>query len=283
MSTLLLPIPRFHGRGLPRDWSSRILVAADGRESSDAAISMAWRLGEHAILDLVSVIDARARDTVSEEARAERVLTVEAQLNRVIGTVPDGDLLVEDGSPADVIATAARLRGASSLVIGLGTCPVRDRLLGEERALAVVRRAHTPVLAVAPHHTSKPQRIVVGMDFSPASYAACEAALEIADAKALVVLVNVRDANTRSAPSGALRRLVETVQEGFAGRVTSVECDGDPASELLEVAATRCADTIVVGGHGQTGAMEKALGPVATRVMRCSPFSVLLVPAFQEC
>jgi len=283
MSTLLLPIPQFHGRGLALNWSNRILVAADGRESSDAAISMAWRLGKHAILDLVSVIEAKARDAVSEEARAERAACVEAQLNRVLGTLPDGDLVVDAGSPADIIASAARLRDASLLVIGLGTCPVRDRLLGEELALAIARRARTPLFAVAPGHLCRPKRIVVAMDFSPASYAACEAALEIVDRDALVVLANVIEANARRTPSGALWRLVEKVQTGFTGRVTAVERHGDPASQLLDIATGVRADTIVLGGHGQTGAIEKALGPVATRIIRCAPVSVLLVPAFQEC
>lgn len=197
--------------------------------------------------------------------------------------MPDGEMLVESGSPSDVIAVAARLRRASLLVIGLGTCPVRDRLLGEELALAIARRSHTPLFAVAPQHTSPPKRILVAMDFSPASYAACEAALDIADRDAFVVLAHVLDANTRSTPPGALRRLVDNVQTGFAGRVAAAERHGDPASQLLDIAAGVRADTIVIGGHGQTGAMEQALGPVATRIIRCSPVSVLLVPAFQEC
>lgn len=283
MSTLLLPIPRLQGRGLPAEWSSRILVAADGRESSDAAIAMAWTLARRTTLDVVSVLKARTRGTVSEEARAERAVIVETQINRLLGTLPDGDMVVEAGSPADVIATTARLRAASLLVIGVGTRPVRDRLLGEELALAIARRSHTPTLAVAPGHVARPKRIAIGIDFSASSYAACEAALEIADRDALVVLVNVGDHSARATPDGALWRLVDTVQAGFGGRVTAVERHGDPASQLLEVAADTRADTIAVGGHGQTRAMERALGPVATRIVRCAPVSVLLVPTDKGC
>jgi nucleotide-binding universal stress UspA family protein len=283
MSSLLLPIPRFQGRGLTADWTNRILVAADGRTSSDAAIAMAWALAGRTILDVVSVVKAKARGAVSEEARAERAALVEAQMYRIIGTVPDGDMVLESGSPADVIATSARLRRASVLAIGLGTCPVRDRLLGDELALAIARRSRTPLFAVAPNHVSPPKRVVVAVDFSPPSYAACEAALEIVDADATVVLAHVFDGNSRRAPYGTLSRLVDKVQTGFPGRVTALEHHGDPASELLDIAASMGADTIVVGGHGQTGAMEHALGPVATRVVRCSPVSVLLIPSFEEC
>jgi nucleotide-binding universal stress UspA family protein len=283
MSTLLLPIPRLQGHGLPPEWSNRILVAADGRDSSDAAIQMSWTLARRSVLDVVSVLKAKARGTVSEEARAERASIVEAQLNRVIGTVPNGDMVVEAGSPADVIATAAHLRAASLLVIGIGTCPVRDRLLGDELALAIARRSRTPTLAVAPDHTGRPKRIAIGIDFSAASFAACEAVLEIADRDALVVLVNVVDQTARVTPDGALWRLVDKVQAGFPGRVTAVERHGDPASQLLDVAVATRADTIAIGGHGQTRAMERALGPVATRVLRSSPVSVLLVPADRDC
>ena len=209
MSGLLLPIPRFHGRGLSPEWSNHILVGADGRESSDAAIAMAWALAKRAVLDLVSVLGTNACGMAPEEERSERMSVVGAQLKRVIGTLPDGEMLVQAGSPADIIADAARRRLASLLVIGLGTCPVRDRLLGEELALAIARRARTPLLAVAPGHTKPPKRIVVGMDFSPASYSACEAVLEIGDSDALVVLANVIEATSRKTPSGVLWRLVE--------------------------------------------------------------------------
>jgi nucleotide-binding universal stress UspA family protein len=282
VSTLLLPIPRLQGRGLPSEWSSRILVAADGRESSDAAISMAWTLSRRSVFDVVSVLKTSARGTVSEEARAERVGIVEAQLNRLLGALPDGDMVVEAGSPADVIATAARLRAASLLVIGIGTCPVRDRLLGEELALAIARRSRTPMFAVAPGHLAPPQRIVIGIDFSAPSFAACEAALEMAGRDALIVLANIADRTARITSDGALWRLVDKVQARFNGRVTAVERHGDPASQLLEIAAGTRADTIAIGGHGQTRAVERALGPVATRIVRCSPVSVLLVPANRE-
>jgi nucleotide-binding universal stress UspA family protein len=283
VSSLLLPIPRYHGRGLPFDWSSRILVAADGRESSDAAIAMAWELAHRSMFDVVSVVRTSARGVATEEGRAARARAVTAQLDRVIGTVPDGDLIVEAGSPSDVIAISARSRDASLLVIGIGTCPVRDRLMGEELALSIARRSHTPTLAVAPDQRTPPRRIVVGIDFSPASYSACEAAMAIADAGAVVVLANVIDASARRTPSGALARLVDTVQAGFSGRVTAVERRGDPASTLFDIARAVSADVIAIGGHGQTRASQAALGPVATRVMRCSPVSVLLVPRVDDC
>lgn len=283
MSTLLLPIPRLSGRGLPLDWASRVLVATDGHPSADAALSAAWTLADRALLDVVSVIETYARGSASEEARAERAKLVEAQLNRVLEVVPDGDVVVEAGSPADVIASAARLRRASLLVIGLGAGRAHERLLGEETALAVARRTHTPLFAVAAGYMPPPRRIVVGMDFSAASFSACEAALAIADEDALIVLANVHDTTARSTPPGALSRLVDRVQTGFAGKVVAVERRGDPATELFDIARGVNADVIAVGGHGQTAAKQSALGPVATRVIRCAPISVLLVPAFEEC
>jgi nucleotide-binding universal stress UspA family protein len=102
--------------------------------------------------------------------------------------------------------------------------------------------------------------------------------LEIAGRDALVVLAYVQDANSRATPSGAIWRLAEKVRARFPGRVVAVERVGDPASQLLDVANEVSADTIAIGGHGQTDFRASALGPVATRIVRCSPSSVLLVP-----
>jgi len=278
MSSLLLPIPRFAGQGFPMDWASRILVAADGRESSDAAITVAWELAERRSLDVVSVIKRSQREVLSREARDARVDVVAAQLERLIGQVPDGDTVIEGGSPPDVIATCARLRNASLLVVGVGVDLPRDRILGDENALAIGRRTHTPLLAVGGHQTTRPRRIVVGMDFSEESLAACRAALDVVDSEGLIVLAHVNEPSSRTAPAGALRRLVERVQTGFAGHVMAVEREGDPANQLFDVRRDFRADTIALGAHGQKMASSTALGPVATRILRCSSSSVLLVP-----
>jgi nucleotide-binding universal stress UspA family protein len=260
------------------DWASRVLVAADGRESSDAAIAVAWELAERRSLDVVSVIKTSQRELLSREARDARVGVLAVQLQRLIGHVPDGETVIEAGSPPDVIASCARMRHSSLLVVGMGADVPRDRILGEENALAIARRTQTPLLAVSGHESARPRCIVVGTDFSEESLAACEVALDVVEPDGVIVLARVQEPSSRSAPSGALWRLMERVQTGFAGHVMAIEREGDPANELFDVLREVGADTIALGAHGQKTASSTALGPVATRVLRCASSSVLLVP-----
>jgi nucleotide-binding universal stress UspA family protein len=51
--------------------------------------------------------------------------------------------------------------------------------------------------------------------------------------------------------------------------------EGDPASEILAVAAETGADLIVMGTHGQTGMRHLLMGSVADQVVRKPPCPVL--------
>ena len=53
---------------------------------------------------------------------------------------------------------------------------------------------------------------------------------------------------------------------------------GDPAREILRVAAAHAPGVIVVGTHGTSASTTPLLGSVADRVMRYAPHPVLLVP-----
>jgi nucleotide-binding universal stress UspA family protein len=51
--------------------------------------------------------------------------------------------------------------------------------------------------------------------------------------------------------------------------------EGDPASEILDVAADTDADLIVMGTHGQTGLRHLLMGSVADQVVRKAPCPML--------
>jgi universal stress protein A len=74
------------------------------------------------------------------------------------------------------------------------------------------------------------------------------------------------------------RRLEKLVQDRLGG----VPCDtfvasGNAAPEILNLAAKRHIDLIVMGTHGRTGVKHFLLGSVAERVVRESPVPVLTV------
>jgi nucleotide-binding universal stress UspA family protein len=55
--------------------------------------------------------------------------------------------------------------------------------------------------------------------------------------------------------------------------------EGDPATEILQVAQARLCDLIVMGTHGRTGLSRLLVGSVAETVLRHAPCPVLLVKA----
>jgi nucleotide-binding universal stress UspA family protein len=80
----------------------------------------------------------------------------------------------------------------------------------------------------------------------------------------------VRDARSR------LEELAHQVDRGTLPVETVVQV-GDPLVEIVNVAASRLADLIVMGTHGRTGVAHFMLGSVAERVVRTAPCPVLTI------
>jgi len=132
-------------------------------------------------------------------------------------------------------------------------------------------------------------RILVGTDFSPESELALELAADLArrlDAE--IVLLHV-DELPEAAPlpvTAVARRERARVEldrsrqtlEGSDVRVQVLLRPGDPAREILRVAASHAAGVIVVGTHGASAAAALLLGSVADRVVRYASLPVLVVP-----
>jgi nucleotide-binding universal stress UspA family protein len=139
--------------------------------------------------------------------------------------------------------------------------------------------------------------LVVGVDFSPPSRKALDAAVDLAEELgAALVLVHA----TTPLPVGAKRGHLDPVTQlrseldaadvaklaatwaKEAGRKVKVEVvarEGKPADVILDVAKARKARCVVVGSHGRTGIKRAVLGSVADAVVKGSPIPVLVVPA----
>lgn len=63
----------------------------------------------------------------------------------------------------------------------------------------------------------------------------------------------------------------------FQGRLTRMIKDGEPATEILNVAKEIHADLIIVGTHGRTGLARLLMGSVAELVVRRADCPVLTV------
>jgi nucleotide-binding universal stress UspA family protein len=131
--------------------------------------------------------------------------------------------------------------------------------------------------------------ILMATDFSTNSGLALDLAATLAHRfDEEVVLLHVDDSTT-SAPldeAAAARRELARLElergrallEEHGVRARVVLRPGDPAREILRVAAVHMPGVIVVGTHGASAAKTPLLGSVADRVMRYAPHPVLVVP-----
>lgn len=133
------------------------------------------------------------------------------------------------------------------------------------------------------------RQMLIAIDFSPSSDdAVALAARLVRPDDGEVILLHV-DTTTQTAPLSPdaverrdrLRSALEELRKalGDAGVPTvALLRPGDPAREILRVADSHAPEMIVMGTHGQSPNSTPLLGSVADRVVRYSPYPVLVVP-----
>lgn len=278
-----------------------VVIATDGREQSDSALS-AGRIfsgDEAAALRVVTVVNALPMLTpeagipysadVDASRRADHKRLVSTQIDRVWPDEGDVDIEVYDGDPASRIRDLAHEANASLIVVGIGRHHVVDRVFGDETALRLARLADVPILAVAEGHAAAPRRVVVAVDFSETSLRAARMAVDLAAPDAVIYLVHVEPRDTamygwmpgedyRDDAGYALARLRDRLHGVDGISFQRVVLYGDPATELLAFASSVHANLIATGSRGR-GLMARVLvGSVATQLLRGATCSVLTVP-----
>ena len=135
--------------------------------------------------------------------------------------------------------------------------------------------------------------ILCPTDFSPASRAALDQAVELAGAlHAGLLLLHVcpillyaiaPDAHPdapgfEAAVKAKLKQELDALAEGLRKRGVAVQpllLDGNPGHVIIEVARDRKVDLIAMATHGRTGLARLTLGSVAERVVRTAGVPVL--------
>jgi nucleotide-binding universal stress UspA family protein len=140
-----------------------------------------------------------------------------------------------------------------------------------------------------------PKRILVPIDFSPASRSALRAATALAQGfKARLKLVHVREIEPAPGPETGralvamqiirrkdprllkrLRSRLLALAEGSKGRATARAFFGVPAHALPPLASPLVADLVVMGAHGVHGLRRAVRGSVVEAVMRRGQLPVL--------
>lgn len=122
-------------------------------------------------------------------------------------------------------------------------------------------------------------RILVPADFSPLATLALEHAIALASlCRASIHLMHVRADGSQPTDDDETRLLsLASRCRAEAIMATAEMYTGQPASTIVQVAADRAVDLIVLGTHGRQGLAHLIIGSVAEQVVRTAPCPVLTV------
>jgi universal stress protein E len=285
---------------------SNIFVAVDFSDCSKAALAQAVRIAgwNGAALHALHVIEPQAVSDVAlgmeaTEFDVNNLLTRQAHA-KLTGWVGEAggqaQINVVVGTPIHEVLTQVRTVSAGLLVAGArgSTAP----MLGAGTIAAkFVRKAPTKVLLVSEGGTASFRKVVVCVDFSPASGLAVEQAARVANLEGSEIhclhvfdppwrRLHYRVATPEATPdfqkqyTAALQgRLEEFVgqHEGF-----NLRCVLFPWSSygqgIAQYAQEVRADLVILGTRGQTTLRYLLLGSTAERLLRELPCSVLTIP-----
>ena len=287
--------------------SGPILIATDGTAAAETAFRAASAIATKLslVVQVIVVVEPLPVLTPQPLLIAPPLVASPALLDTVRDRVitqmresaPEGrdwHVEVEYGRPSAEIAKKARDRKAQLIVIGLVHHGLVDRLLDGDTALEVVHQSRTPVLLASASLQTLPRSAVFAVDFSSQSMHAARVGLRLLSDGATITLAHVAPIVTVFDGTGMWEEEYEQAAtrelEKFAGalnapagiRIDQVLLRGSPAAALLGLSDRTKADLIVAGTRG-AGLMERLfLGSVATRLMRHSTRSLLVVPDLEE-
>ena len=287
-----------------------ILVATDGGETSNATLRVAEAIArDHGLsVQVISVLEPLASmyapvdglmialpPTIDDMARAElRWREVHDRVRKTLRTADSWKVQVKVGQVAASVVEAATEIDASLIVLGLGKHRPIDRLLGDEIAAQVARRAACPILAVPSDATAPLRRAVVGMDFSRASVRAARAAVTLTTPPGHVWLAHVKaplEITTEAYEGGmmiykqgllaAFKKIEERLEKVDLLEVRPVILEGKTAEELLAFAASHRADLMVTGAHGRTLVERLLIASVTTKLLPAARCAVLVITPYR--
>jgi len=290
-----------------------VLLATDGSAEARAAARVVAALATErgAVPHVVRVLDvsaypvptplpsmiAAADALVGRGLREADAEALRAELGRLLGVKIDWPAYVGLGSPASVVVHEAERIGADLIVMGIRRHDFVERVLRDETTLSVMRRAHCPVLGVAPALAGLPRRALVGIDFGRASVRAARAALALLHPAGTLVLGHVQPPHELSREDAEGADVVRTlgIDAAFKRLATELAADAgvtvEPAlaecapgvgtaGELLALGDRVAADLLAVGSQRHRRVERLLLGSVTTELARDGRRSLLVVPPY---
>ncbi len=280
-----------------------ILVATAGEIESRGALRVAAALAEREGAPVVALgvaapfahnlsarLSLRPPVSIDEQTRRDLHERIRESLNDVPGS-ESWVVRAFTGTPADLVHAAAAKWKARMIVLGTGRHTRLDRIFGSETAVAVMRNARIPVLAV---HTARdgssrrapwppwisPTR-ACPPPHSPSQLLATDGTLFVAHACAFGEAKAKPGDLIDMYRAGAQAKLAETVsllRTRTKRRVEGVMLTGEAGSAIVAFAGREKCDLIALGGHPLALVDRILLGSVRTRVVRDAACSVLIAP-----
>jgi nucleotide-binding universal stress UspA family protein len=279
-----------------------ILVATAGEDESRGALRVAAALAaaSHARVVALGVaapfphsfsarLTLRPPTSIDEKTRRD----VHDRIRDSLREIPESDswtVRAFTGTPADLVHEAAKEWNARMIVLGTGRHSRLDRIFGSETAVAVMRSARVPVLAVHKRATGLPERAVAAVDFTDASVAAATLAAQLLAPGGTLFLAHVCAFGEAKAKPGdlidlyragaqaKLDEVVSLVRARAKRRVDGVMLTGEAGGAIVAFARRERCDLIALGGHPLALIDRILLGSVRTRVVRDAGCSVLIAP-----
>ena len=204
--------------------------------------------------------------------------------------------VVDAGLAGDAVPVRAQAEGADLVLVGAHGSGFVQRMLLGSTASRLLRKSHCPVLVVKQAPRGDYRRVLVAMDFSPASLASIRLARQVAPGADLLLLhvfsvpfegklhyAGVDDLVLQQFRREARERALQQLHAlaGQAGLAptdyTGLVLYGDAVRELLQHEQRHPCDLIVMGKHGTYVTEELLLGSVTQRVLDESQADVLVV------
>lgn len=270
----------------------RILIPLDFSSTSITALPFAVEMASryHAKLLALHVIPEAEYQTADAKSKAaERIRQTLA--HRV--DVPY-DVLIEYGDIANRLPLLITSSGTDLLVLGTHGSHGLEKLVRGSVAQEIICACEVPVLAVGAQVTRTPafKHILYATDFSAASEAAFLCAVSIARRfDASLVFLHVNEWSSQEPPVEAQAKTFQFFERHIADTgVSAIDFHRDVlvkfgarADQILDVAAARATDLIVMGLRCKHGLMARVSahlpGPLSYEVMSQAPCPVISVPA----
>ena len=284
--------------------SLRVVVAADFSRRSNAALAWVSTLRglgplDVTVLHIYSPGLERERlglnvpaDLVGPNPEIEEVLNRQLA-HRVLGAGAPSELKVEvrpgAGQIAGHLVLEAEAMKADLIVVGTHRRQGLGRIRHGSVSNGVLHEAGVSVAVVpgpAPEPEPRIQRVLVGVDFSPASERAVRMAFALAGSGGTVWLVHARKGGEQADSPQLLRdQLLHLVPASAERSKVTVDAQvvesGEPAEALRQCAEQADADLICLGTRGRSGIAGAIVGSVSRGLLAVTRRPVLLVRAEQ--